>query len=104
MKTFDDLEFIPHLSGNGKQSKMFFPNGYAISVVRFKLADGQFYGSYTNNETEWEVAVLIGDETDWNICYTTPIANDVIGYLNKDGVTQIMKEIQELPMANFKLN
>jgi hypothetical protein len=104
MKTFNDLNFIPHSSGEGKQSKMFFPNGYGISVVRFKLADGQYYGSYTNDETEWEIAILIGDEIDWNICYNTPIANDVIGHLNEEGVTQVMKEIQVLPMTNFRLN
>lgn len=31
------------------------------------------------------------------ICYNTSITNDVIGYVDADEVSNIMKQIQELP-------
>lgn len=102
MKKFDDLVFEPHTMGNGLMSKMFFPNGYGISVVRFKSPFGGG-GSYTNGD-QWEVAVLLGDEQNWDLCYTTDITNDVIGHLTDDDVTDIMERIQKLPMIDYKLN
>lgn len=111
MKTFADLEFKSHPGGDGKIATMNFPNGYGISVVRFKInwpesppaifnglpkfleKMGHSYGSHTNNDDEWEIAVL----KDGHLCYTTPITSDVIGYLNENDVTKIMKEIQKLP-------
>lgn len=94
MKTFDDLVFKPHGTGDGLHAIMFFPNGYGVSVVRFKF-NGR-YGSYTADEHEWELAVLKGDETNWGLCYSTRITNDVIGYLYKDDVTKIMRRVQLL--------
>jgi len=101
MKKFDDLVFEPHMTGDGVASKMFFPNGYGISVVRFKI--GNRYGSYTN-DNEWEVAILLGNDQDWDLCYDTGITNDVIGHLTDDDVTEIMEQIQKLPMDDYKLN
>lgn len=105
MKTFDDLKFGPHPKGQGLQAKMFFENGYGISVVRFKISDtpGDFlqfyrsYGSYTSNDTDWEVAVLLGNKESWDLHYGTPITDDVIGHLTDEEVTDIMRQIQELP-------
>jgi len=99
MKTFKDLEFNPHKTGEGLQAVMFFENGYGISVVRFKMPMGFGYGSYTDNENEWEIAVLFGDENDSHLTYNTPITDDVIGHLTDDEVTDIMKQIQELSCA-----
>jgi hypothetical protein len=97
MKTFNDLDFRPHPAGEGKQGFAFFPNGYGISVIRFKI--GSFgYGSYTNNEDEWEIAVLYGDENEFDLTYNTPITNDVIGHLSESEVTEIMLKIQALPV------
>ena len=95
IKTFKDLEFRPHLVFEGLQGLAFFSNGYGISVVRFKTSSGG-YGSYTNNENEWEIAVLKGNKDDNDICYDTNITSDVIGYLTKEGVTKVMKQIQNL--------
>lgn len=96
MKTFKDLEFKAHPHDvNGRQAKMIFENGYGISVVRFKMY-GDFFGSYTNNESEWEIAVLKGNEKNWELDYSTPITEDVCGYLSAEEVTEIMKQIQEL--------
>jgi len=37
MSFFDQIVFEPHQVGEGKQGKLFLPNGYGISVVRFKI-------------------------------------------------------------------
>lgn len=94
MKTFKDIDFQPHSVGDGLSGKIFFDNGYGVSVVRFKINDR--YSSYTNNEDEWELAILFGNEKEWELTYNTPITNDVIGWLTEDKVTDIMKKVQEL--------
>jgi hypothetical protein len=99
MRTFNDIQFKPHSTGHGLMGSMFFENGYGISVVRFKVGDR--YGSYTSNENEWEVAVLVGNEYDCELTYDTPITDDVIGHLSEQDVTDIMKQIQELPINHI---
>ena len=37
MKTFKNLKFEPHTTGEGLSAKLFFKNGYGVSVVRFKM-------------------------------------------------------------------
>ena len=107
-KEFKDLIFEPHAIGeNGLQSKLFFENGYGVSVVRFKLTFGEnapldpkdYYGSYTNNEDEWEVAVLEGNKESWEI---TEKEGDpwIEGYLTAEEVTTLMKEVQQLGEKN----
>jgi hypothetical protein len=98
MKTFNDIEFKPHSTGSGLMGRTFFENGYGISVVRFKIGSGNRYGSYTDNEYEWEIAILAGDENSSELTYNTPITDDVIGHLSSEEVTEIMKQIQELPV------
>ena len=87
MKTFKDLFFevyrcYPSLS---TMAVMDFDNGYGISVITGKTA-------YSNETHPYEVAVLKGDE----ICYDTPITDDVIGYCDAEMVTKIMIKIQNL--------
>lgn len=117
MKTFQDLKFKPHPNDQekGKMAQLFFSNGYGVSVVRFRnrspnpvdalitslcaAANGSAqygYGSYTKSEKEWELAVLKGNKKKWDICYTTPITSDVIGFLSVAKVTQVMKKVQGL--------
>jgi hypothetical protein len=55
MKTFKDIEFKPHSFGEGLHGLLFFPNGYGVSVVRYKNLISETYSSYTSNEDEWEV-------------------------------------------------
>ncbi len=96
MKTFKDLKFESHPHDeNGLSAKIFFPNGYGASVVRFKV--GGSYGSYTDNDNEWELAVLEGKEGSWGLCYTTPITNDVEGHLSEEDVSKMLLDIQQLP-------
>lgn len=109
-KTFDDLKFKPHHSGKGLIARLNFENGYGVSVVRFKMPTDPLgyllcgivsafkngyvgeYGTYTNSEDEWELAVLKDNE----LTYNTPITNDVIGFLKPKEVTKIMKKVQQL--------
>jgi len=97
VKTFKDLEFeqvndAPFMVG--KKARMHFDNGYGVSIVKHPFSYGG--SSYTNNENEWEVAILFGNEKEWELTYNTPIANDVIGWLSEDEVTDIMIKVQEL--------
>lgn len=71
---------------NAKHAVMRFDNGYGVSVVRWTMF-------YSNGVDTYEVSVL----DKYGICYKTPITNDVIGYVDADEVTDIMKRIQELP-------
>lgn len=100
VKTFTDLQFEPHPSGDGLAARMHFENGYGISVVRFKMRGFGFsqdfgYGSYPDNDQQWEVAVLKGNK----LCYETPITSDVLARQSDDDVSDVMKRIQELPPA-----
>lgn len=91
MKTFEDLVFKKHptFPEFDVQAKMFFPNGYGISVIAGKYA-------YSNNENPYECAVLKGNSEKWNLTYDTPITDDVIGYCDEKKVTEIMEQIQKL--------
>ncbi len=86
MKTFKDLEFEPHAAGmGGVMSRIQFDNGYGASVVKTPYTYGGDKGLY-------ELAVIKDDE----LCYDTPITNDVIGYLRPEDVTDVMEKIQQL--------
>ena len=87
MKTFNDLEFKPHVNMNGIMSRIEFENGYGASVVRGEYTYGGDQGLY-------ELAVL---DSNGDLTYDTPITNDVLGHLSEDDVTEVLKEIQLLP-------
>ena len=87
MKTFKDIEFKPNPMGAdfGIVSRTQFDNGYEASVVRSDYTYGGKTGLY-------ELAVF----KDGEICYDTPITDDVIGYLRPEDVTDVMAKIQQL--------
>jgi hypothetical protein len=87
MKTFNDIEFKPNPMGAdfGIVSRTQFDNGYEASVVRSEYTYGGKTGLY-------ELAVF----KDGEICYDTPITDDVIGYLRPEDVTDVMAKIQQL--------
>lgn len=89
MVRFDDLKFFEHPNILGIRAVIFFENGYGASVVQ-----GQF--AYTSNNQEYELAVLKGNEKHFNICYTTPLTDDVIGHCSKDEITKYLNEIENL--------
>lgn len=87
MATFNDLKFESEnmLGFYMERARLQFPNGYGISVVR-----GTF--SYGGDEGLYECAVL----KDNQLCYDTPITDDVIGYCDEDKVNEIIKQVEEL--------
>ena len=72
---------------NGIALKYDYPNGYGASVV---LHDG----SYGNQAGLFEVAVT---HTRGELCYSTPITGDVIGWVSFAEVAQILEQIEGLP-------
>jgi hypothetical protein len=87
MKTFKDIEFKTNPMGEefGVTSRTKFENGYEASVVKSEY-------SYGGRDGLYELAIFKNDE----ICYDTPITDDVIGYLTEDDVTETFVKIQEL--------
>lgn len=91
MTSFSDLKFGPRASRlGGVQATIFFPNGYGASVIC-----GQ--GSYGGDQGLYELAVAAGDAGNWSICYSTPITDDVVGYLSEARVTDLLTAIEALP-------
>ncbi|NCA14362.1 MAG: hypothetical protein EBS89_09555 [Proteobacteria bacterium] len=66
-----------------------FSNGYGASVVRNRMSYGAEKGLY-------ELAVLKGDD----LCYSTPITHDVLGWLDVKSVRKILSDIRDLPAAS----
>jgi len=62
-----------------------FDNGYGASVV-------SNFGSYGGKDGLFEVAVLKNGE----MCYDTTITSDVVGWLDFDGVADILQKIKAL--------
>ena len=87
MKTIKDIIFKSNPMGEeyGIVSRTEFDNGYEVSVVKSKYTYGGDNGLY-------ELAIFKNGE----ICYDTPITNDVIGYLRPIDVTDVMEKIQKL--------
>jgi hypothetical protein len=85
-----DLERKRDLSGIQRIYR--FKNGYGASVVRG-------FGTYGNEAGKWELAVIIFKSDDiipFDLCYTTPITNNVIGWLSESQVNKILKKIERL--------
>lgn len=83
MKTFKDLQFQTNTLGI--QSRIEFTNGYGASIIKTPFSYGGKQGLY-------ELAIL----RDGDLCYTTPITNDVLGWLNEDDVNKALADIQNL--------
>jgi hypothetical protein len=75
--------------------KYFYSNGYGISIISNEFSYGGLNGLY-------EIAILIGEEEEYEICYETPITNDVMGYLNPEQVIQTIEDVKKLPPTTIK--
>ena len=63
-----------------------FPNGYGASVIKFNYI---YFGI--------EIAVLWFEKNgNWDIDYSTPITNDVIGGLNEKTRDEVLQQIFDL--------
>jgi hypothetical protein len=87
MKTFKDIQFKINPMGSdfGIVSRTQFDNGYEVSVVKSPHSYGGDKGLY-------ELAIF----KDGDICYDTPITDDVIGYLRPEDVTDVMERVEKL--------
>ena len=65
---------------SGTQTIMDFDNGYGVSIVEHEHSYGL------------EVAIRKGD----NLCYDTPITDDVIGYCSDEQVANIINKVAQL--------
>ena len=63
----------------------FYPNGYGVSVICNEFSYGL------------ELAVLKGTEEDAELCYDTPITNDICGHLTLDQLNEIKEQVKALP-------
>lgn len=76
-----------------------FPNRYGASVIK-----GPY--SYGGPEGLCELAVVKynnpEDPTSFNLCYATPVAEDVVGHLTRKEVREYLKQIFELPEEEEK--
>lgn len=91
-----EMNIVLEQSLNGGTQQIYrFDNGYGASVLRG--------GSFAYGGLELAVAKFFGDgDDDWSLCYTTPITDDVLGYLSEDDLAQHLKDISELPKAEQK--
>lgn len=88
--TFQELEFKDLPSMNGIQATVEFKNNYGASVVRHA-------GSYGNKRGLYELAVTkYNEEGEWKFCFSTPLTNDVLGFLTEDDVTNYLIQIEQL--------
>ncbi len=91
--TFNELEFKEQQrpwTSDRIQAVVSFSNGYGASVVKGATTYGGKQGLY-------ELAITkLNENSKWEICYDTPITNDVIGYLTEDDVIGILKQIEQL--------
>jgi hypothetical protein len=72
---------------SGKYRKVVeFDNGYGASIVSGP-------NSYGGEKGLFEVAVL---DSNGELCYTTPVTNDVIGWLDFAGVAEVLEKIKNL--------
>jgi hypothetical protein len=71
-----------------------YPNGYGASVVSKYYGHGM--GTYGADMGLFEVAVL----RHGKLCFDTPVSPDVEGFLDFQGVADILKKIEALPEAN----
>ena len=87
MKTFKDLKFNQTNQNDldDVHALIEFENGYGASVLSTSFSYGGKHGLY-------ELAVL----KDGDLCYTTPITNNVLGWLKEEDVNKILTDIQNL--------
>lgn len=73
----------------GFQTIVFFENNYGASIVWNKF-------SYGNDEDLFEIAVLKGNINSCDICYDTPITDDVLGYQTSEDINNVLEKISKL--------
>jgi len=91
-----NFKSLPKFStNNGEQFLFKAPNNYGASIVKHDF-------SYGNKQGLWELAVVKYEENETNVqnfslCYTTPITDDVLGWLTEEQVNETLDKITALP-------
>lgn len=97
MRGFSSLKFKPHplavecpshADCFGVRATANFKNGYGVSVLR-----GSAF--YSNGVDTYEVAIL----KHGSLCYDTYITNDVLGHRTESEVSDVMRQVQSLPLV-----
>jgi hypothetical protein len=93
-RIYEPMDARPLESG-AVQKVYKFANNYGASVVK-----GEH--TYGGNEGLWELAVVHFDTSGgFNLCYTTPITQDVEGHLSDDAVEELLTKIEALPFTTL---
>lgn len=69
--------------------RVMFANGYGVSIVRHSFSYGGTSGLF-------EVAVL---DANGELTYSTPVTDEVLGWLDVAGVLDAMRQVNDLPKA-----
>ena len=91
-KTFEDLVFKPHPRlHSGLQATLEFDNGYGASVLIGDLF-------YSDGAFTYEIACM----KDGSCAYPkgSSFEDDVLGYRGPEEITELLKEIQDLPKVD----
>jgi hypothetical protein len=81
-------EKITHSKNGGTQTIYRFDNDYGASIVNHSFSYG----------IEMAVVKFTGSTIqDFDLCYDTPITNDVLGHLSPADVEMYLKQIEALP-------
>ncbi len=78
------LSDLPRIYSAG-QTIVTFPNGYGISFIKH----GYSYGL--------EAAIITYQGEDWELCYDTPITDDVIGWMDDKDIIELLEQVSKLP-------
>jgi hypothetical protein len=84
------MTFVPTESGpmhGGTFERYFFENGYGASIIDHAYS----YGT--------ELAVIKGTKGDWDLCYDTPITDDILGWQSAADIESVLTRIADLPPA-----
>jgi len=78
----------------GMQILFRFPNDYGISLI----CNSTSYGS---DEDKFEIAIIAfhskeDDNEDWDLIYSSPITDDVLGHQSKEDVFDIIEQTIKL--------
>ena len=93
---FNDLKFKKHPLGKGWAGFYNFENGYRISVTcgETMYCTPKLYLKSPGDYSEFEIAIL-GPDDEWATKEILPNSEeDVIGWLPREKVTEIMELIQ----------
>ena len=92
---FFHLEWKRH-PYSGEQAKHFFANGYGISVI----TGGMWYSDGVHAQHGYELAII---DKDGKLLYGELTQGDVLGYLTKEEVTEVGRQVAKLQPGSYPL-